>query len=91
MNIAEAREAARVIAKQIISGTVSPHDGAKMIWKDVLNNLEDKIPDDLWPFKSNASEIEDCILDARQFGASHDGAIAQCADKIVAAARRLVD
>ena len=59
MNIKEARKVAIGVAEEIVAGSVSPFDGAMHIWKEILDRLDEKIPEDLWVFKSNASAIED--------------------------------
>ncbi len=82
--------AARDIAKQIVSDELDPYDGAMKIWKQVIDQLDNPIPDELWPFKSNASAIEDCLWNARESGVDHDELIAQCKQEIVQAARALV-
>lgn len=89
--ITEAREAALPIARQIVSGEIDSYDGAMKIWKQVLDEMKAPIPDDLWPFKSNASAIEDCLWNARDSGANHDILMAQSREEIMQAARWLVD
>jgi hypothetical protein len=90
MTLAEARAAARLIAHGISSGDVDPYEGARKIWKDTLERLHTGIPDDLWPFKSNASAIEDCLWDAGESGADHSVLMARCREAIVRAAQALV-
>lgn len=82
-------DAARLIAQQILKGEIPAYDGAMRIWKEVLDRLESRIPDELWPFKSNASAIEDCLWDMQDSGADHSALIATCQEEIMAAARRL--
>jgi hypothetical protein len=89
MTTAEARSAARLVARRIVRGEVEAYAGATTIWKQILDALEGPIPDDLWPFKSAASAIEDCLWDAQDSGADHDLPIARCREEIVQAARRL--
>lgn len=88
--IAEAREVAILIAQQIVSGEMEPYDGAMKIWKQALDKLETHIPDDLWPFKSNASAIEDCLWNSQESGSDNDILIAQCKKEIVQTAELLV-
>jgi hypothetical protein len=78
------------IAAQIANGELDAYEGAMRIWKQVIDHLESPIPDDLWPFKSNASAIEDCLWDSRESGTNHDALIAQCKEEILSAARRLI-
>lgn len=91
VNVALAREAARVIAARIVRGEVDAYVGATQIWKHVLNGMNERIPDDLWPFKSNASAIEDCLVDTADGGRHHEALLAQCRADIVDAARMLAD
>jgi hypothetical protein len=49
-----------------------------IIWKEILERLNQKIPDDLWPFKSNASAIEDCIADTEECGSDHTKTMQYC-------------
>ena len=88
--ITEAREVAILIAQQIVSGEMEPYDGAMKIWKKALDKLEARIPDDLWPFKSNASAIEDCLWNSQESGSDNDILIAQCKKEILQAAKLLV-
>jgi len=43
----EARNATRQIAAGIASGEVDPYEGALRVWKEVLDKLDGRIPDDL--------------------------------------------
>ena len=86
MTTSEARNATRQIAAGIASGEVDPYEGALRVWKEVLDKLDGRIPDDLWSFKSNASAIEDCLWHAQDTGANHDLLINQCRDEIMEAA-----
>lgn len=90
MTITQAREAARLIARGIDTGDIDPYDGAMRIWKEVLDKIDTRIPDDLWPFKSNASAIEDCLWNASESGSNCGTLIAECREEIVQAARVLV-
>lgn len=81
--------AATQVAKDILSEAVSPYDGATYCWKVIFRNL-DRVPDELWAFKSNASAIEDCYADAEQFGSNHEVLIATCTKEIVDACLALV-
>ncbi len=89
MQVTEAIHNSRLIAERIISGDMEPYDGAMMIWKQIVNNL-DRIPDELWPFKSCASAIEDYIWNAQDSGSIHDAEIANEKRKIIQAAIRLL-
>ena len=91
MTIAEARAQASRIARDICSGDIDAYDGAMTIWKDTIEKLDARIPDDLWPFKANASAIEDCLWNAEETGSNHDATIAQCREEIVQAARTLIE
>jgi hypothetical protein len=90
MTVARAREAARLIASRIGTGEIDPYDGAMRIWKDVLAKIDTRIPDDLWPLKSNASAIEDCLWNAAESGSDCGTVIAQCRAEIVQASRGLI-
>ncbi len=85
----EAYERAREIAGAIVSGEVSAFAGAMTIWREVIDHLGPTCPDDLWPFKSNASAIEDAEWNAREGGARADQLILRCEHEIMEAARRL--
>lgn len=87
---AEALEKSRLIAKQIVSDEIDAFDGAMRIWKEVLNQLDSRIPDALWPFKSNASAIEDYLFNAQDSGSNHAIQIAQCKAQIIDAAKYLL-
>ena len=78
-----------IIARKIVACTITPFEGAYSIWKDVLDQL-DEIPRALWAFKSNASAIENCHHDTRQFGSDHIELIASCSAEIVAACHILL-
>lgn len=90
MKLSQARLETTAIAKQIVSGEMDAYDGAMKIWKDILNNVDERLPDDLWPFKSNASAIEDCLWNAQDGGSNHDELIAQCKAEILQAAKQLL-
>ena len=90
MLLDQANETAKVIARQIVSDEIAAYDGAMRIWKEVLDQLEVPIPDALWPFKSNASAIEDCLFNTRDAGSNHDDLIARCQDEIKWAAKSLL-
>ena len=60
------------------------------IWKEVLDNLDEKIPDDLWPFKSNASAIEDIIWNAENGGELNETLIKSCKNDVVEAVTHLL-
>ena len=86
MQLREARIEASKVAEQIVSGTIDPYDGAMMIWKQILDNLNEKIPDDLWTFKSCASAIEDYLFNTKDSGANYDAQIAKEKVEIMQAA-----
>jgi len=90
MLIPKARSETKLIAEHIVTGAVAPYDGAMKIWKQILDNLEEHIPDDLWPFKSNASAIEDCLWNAQDGGSKNDLLIMQCHNEIIQAAKLLI-
>jgi hypothetical protein len=77
------------IAGEIVSGKISPYEGSMSIWKEVIDFI-DPIPDELWPFKSNASLIEDCITDTELSGSEHTELIRQAHKKIMGSARKLI-
>ena len=78
------------IAEKIISGEVSVYLGSMQIWKEIIDNLQVPCPDDLWPFKSNASAIEDIKWNAEQGGQSNEALITECEQEIISAAKALV-
>ena len=80
---------ARTIAKRIVFGELSEYEGGMKIWKDVIDKLGSRCPDDLWPFKSNASVIEDSIWNAEQGGSKNEKLIRQCEQEIMDAAKQL--
>ena len=85
----DAYSLARVTAERIVSGELSEYAGAMKIWKEVIDKLGISCPDDLWPFKSNASAIEDIKWNIDEGGNSNDKLIQQCEQEIMAAAREL--
>lgn len=85
----DAYSLAKTVAKRIVSGELSEYAGGMKIWKDVIDKLGSKCPDDLWPFKSNASAIEDIKWNAEQGGNSNEKLIRQCEQEIMAAAKQL--
>ncbi len=85
----EARLRASVIAREIASGGIAEFAGAMRIWKEVIDRMGPKCPEDLWPFKSNASAIEDIRWNAGQGGSPNTELIRQCEREIMAAARKL--
>ncbi len=89
MQVTEAMDKSRLIAERIVSGDMEPYDGAMMIWKQILTNL-DRIPDELWSFKSCTSAIEDYVWNSLDSGSTHDAEIANEKSKIIQAAIRLV-
>lgn len=89
MRTEEAIDRATAIAKRIASGALEPYEGATMIWKQILVHLE-HIPDELWPFKSCASAIEDCLWNAQESSSCHDVLIADQKREIMQAATTLV-
>ena len=90
MKVSQAIEAAKIIAMQIVNAEISAYDGAKHIWKEILDKLEVRIPDALWPFKSNASAIEDYLFNAQDGESNFDVQIADCKNKIIEAAKSLL-
>lgn len=82
---------ARTIAKRIVSGELSEYEGGMTIWKEVIDKFGSRCPDDLWPFKSNASAIEDIKWNAEQGGNGNESLILQCEQEILVAARKLAD
>ena len=82
---------ARAIARGIVSGELSEYEGGMKIWKEVINKLGAKCPDGLWPFKSNASAIEDIKWNAEQGGDRNESLIRRCEQEILVAARKLAD
>ena len=81
--------AAKHIAQSILDGTTSPYDGATYCWKVIRRDF-DRVPSELWAFRSNASAIEDCYADSEQFGTNHQVLIAQCTEEILEACRSLL-
>lgn len=87
----DAYSLARAIAKRIVSGELSEYEGGMKIWKEVIDKLGSRCPDDLWPFKSNASAIEDIKWNAEQGGDSNESIIRQCEQEILVAARKFAN
>ena len=87
----DAYSLARATAKRIVSGELSEYEGGMKILKEVIDKLGAKCPDDLWPFKSNASAIEDIKWNAEQGGNRNESLIRQCEQEILEAARKLAD
>lgn len=85
----DAYSLARAIAKRIVFGEISEYVGGMKIWKEVIDKLNSKCPDDLWPFKSNSSAIEDIKWNAEQGGNRNGKLIRQCEQEIMAAAKQL--
>jgi len=77
------------IADSIVNGKLSEFEGALKIWKEVLDVLE-KIPDDLWVFKSEASLIESCMTDFEEHGSDHTDLINQSKANIMSAAQLIL-
>ncbi|MGD9172062.1 MAG: hypothetical protein PVI97_18745 [Candidatus Thiodiazotropha sp.] len=81
------------IAAEILSGTKSPYEGAMYIWKNIIRNSND-IPDELWPFKSNASAIEDALSHVKSYVGGGDPSeyvdlIQACESEILDSAKQL--
>lgn len=89
INKGDAYSLARAIARKIVSGEISEYAGGLRIWKEVIDKLDSKSPDDLWSFKSNASAIEDIKWNADQGGNRNEKLIRQCEQEIMTAAQQL--
>jgi hypothetical protein len=87
----EAYAIATGIAKDIISGEISEYAGGLRICTEVIDRLGVKCPDDLWPFKSNTSAIEDIKWNAEQGGNKNEELIRQCEQEITVAAKYLTN
>ena len=81
---------AKTTAQRIVSGELSEYEGGMKIWKEVIDKLGTKCPDDLWQFKSSASAIEDIKWNAEQGGDGNENLIRQCEQEILVAARKLI-
>ena len=90
INRDDAYSLARKIAKRIVTGEISEYEGGMKIWKEVIDKLSLKCPDDLWPFKSNSSAIEDINWNAEQGGNKNEKLIYECEQEIMAAAKELI-
>ena len=77
------------VAESMMKGELSEYEGALKIWKEVLDALE-KIPDELWVFKSEASLIEDCLTDREVHNSDHTDLINASKAKIMAAAKSVL-
>ena len=77
------------MAESIVKGELSEYEGATKIWKEVLDVVE-KIPDDLWAFKSEASVIESCMTDFEEQGSDHTDLINESKIKIMSAAKSIL-
>lgn len=91
INKDDAYTLAIAIAKDIVSGEISEYEGGLRIWKEVIDKLGVKCPDDLWPFKSNASAIADIKWNAEQGGNKNEELIRQCEQEITVAAKELTN
>lgn len=91
INSDNAYSRARALAREIVSGEISEYAGGMRIWKEVIDKLGARCPDDLWPFKSNASAIEDIKWNAEQGGNKNEELIRQCEREIMVAARKLTE
>lgn len=90
LTIEEARELAKVIAQQIVTKEIVEYAGGMKIWKEIIDNLDVECPDDLWPFKSNTSAIEDCKWNAEEGGTNNAKLIHKCEQEIMDAAKKLI-
>lgn len=57
---------ARFVAQAIVDGRVKPYEGARFIWRDIVNELWPNPPEELMSFVGNASEYEDCGFYSKQ-------------------------
>lgn len=93
MDIPTARQKATDIAREIAAGQLDVYEGAMRIWKEVIDKLDESlfVPDDLWPFKSNASAIEDILWNSEQTSVAPDEKlISQCRKEIMQAVENLI-
>jgi hypothetical protein len=85
-------EALRTIAQQyaqeIVEGKVTPHEGARKVWKEV--NLESGCDSLLSPFIGAASELEDLPDRTEKDGRDRETYRRQLNDLIISAARALL-
>lgn len=88
--IDDALPQARRIAAAIVAGEIAAYEGGMRVWKEVIDRLAQRCPDQLWPFKANASAIEDTRWNAGNGGHDNPALIAQCEQEIIAAARQLL-
>ena len=79
----------RGVAESIVKGELSEYEGAVKIWKKVLDVVE-KISDDLWVFKSEASVIESCMADFEEHGSDHTDLINESKVRIMSAAKYIL-
>lgn len=91
MELREAYPKAIEISKSIISGDLDPYEGAMKVWKEILDYLEERIPEDLWSFKSNASAIEDIIWNFENGGEENKKLIKSCKMEVVEASKYLIE
>jgi hypothetical protein len=87
--------AAKFTAEKIISGKLSPYDGAKKIWFEIENDLEDQVEEsnELSIFAGLASEYEDFFEDAQlEFYGKDKCQVIQCETqrKIIEEAKALL-
>ena len=80
---------ARYYAERIINGTMSPHEGAGMIWWEVTNQLDTPSPLFL-SFVGAASELDE-IPDILEDGADRREYVRELETSIVANARKLLE
>jgi hypothetical protein len=77
---------ARLVAQAIVEGRTEPYDGARFIWREIVNELWSNPPEELMSFVGNASEYEDC-----EFYSQHAEEVRRkLADDIMQDARELV-
>lgn len=77
---------AKLVAQAIVDCRVNPYQGARFIWREIVNELRTDAPKELLSFVGNASEYEDC-----EFYNQHpEGVRKKIANDITRDARELV-
>ena len=80
---------ARDLCRRIVAGELTPHEGARLIWWQVYNEID--YPDELGVFAGTASQLDDFIAQRSSDPIQYDELIAQCEQDIRDAASQFLD
>lgn len=78
------------IAESIVKGEITEYEGGRKIWKEVMDLMDDGMPDQYNIFKNSASAIDDYLEDTERNGTDHEAQIQECERAILQAARELL-